>query len=152
MPIWLAGIIGGLIAGGVMIGGIMTLAPFRGFGGVLTPPQLVAGTLQGETAVNGGPASAAIGLALHMLIAAILGFAFAVMMAGLGLTDFTANVRFAAVPGSGIVYGMCAFGVTEYAVLPFVDRPMFKHLPPLDWALMHVLYGAVLGWFVALMA
>lgn len=152
MPIWLAGIIGGLIAGGVMIGGIMTLAPFRGFGGILTPPQLVAGTLQGETAVNGGPASAAIGLALHMLIAAILGFAFAVMMAGLGLTDFTANVRFAAVPGSGIVYGMCAFGVTEYAVLPFVDRPMFKRLPPLDWALMHVLYGAVLGWFVALMA
>lgn len=152
MPIWLAGIIGGLIAGGVMIGGIMTLAPFRGFGNLLLTPKLVAGTVQGEAAVNGGVASAAIGLLLHAVVSATLGFAFAVMMAGLGLTSFGPNVRFFAVPGSGVVYGMCAFGVSEYAALPFIDRPMFKRLPPLDWALMHIVFGAVLGWFVALMA
>ena len=152
MPIWLAGIVGGLIAGGVMIGGIMTLAPFRGFGDLLTPPKLVAGTLQGEAAANGGVASAAVGLALHAVVAATLGFAFAVMMAGLGLTSFQPDVRFGAVPGSGIVYGVCVFGVAEYLALPLIDRPMFKRLPPLDWLLMHILYGAVLGWFVALMA
>lgn len=152
MPIWLAGIVGGLIAGGVMIGGIMTLAPFRGFGNLLLTPKLVAGSIQGEAAVNGGLTTAALGLLLHGVVSATIGFAFAVMMAGLGLTSFAPNVRFAAVPGSGIVYGMCAFGVSEYVVLPLIDRPMFKRLPPLDWALMHVLYGAVLGWFVALVA
>lgn len=152
MPIWLAGIVGGVIAGGVMIGGIMTLAPFRGFGDLLTTPKLVAGTVQGEAAVNGGRGSATLGLLLHTAVAATLGFIFAVMMAGLGLTNFAPNIRFAAVPGSGMVYGMCVFGVTEYVALPLIDRPMFKRLPPLDWALMHVIYGAVLGWFVALMA
>lgn len=152
MPIWLAGIIGGLIAGGVMIGGIMTLAPFRGFGNLLLTPKLVAGSVQGEAAVNGGMASAVLGLTLHAIVSGTLGFAFAVMMAGLGLTRFGQHVRFAAVPGSSLVYGMCAFGVSEYVALPLIDRPMFKRLPPLDWALMHILYGAVLGWFVALMA
>lgn len=45
MPIWLAGILGGIIAGGVMLGGIMTLAPFRGFGEFFAAPRLVAASV-----------------------------------------------------------------------------------------------------------
>lgn len=152
MPIWLAGIVGGLIAGAVMIGGIMTLAPFRGFGDILTPPRLVAGTVQGEAAVNGGVSSAALGLGIHFVVSVIFGVLFAMLMAGLGLTSFGPYVRFFAVPGSGVLYAISVFGLTEYAIVPFVDRPFFKGLPPLDWCLMHILYGAVLGWFIALMA
>lgn len=152
MPIWLAGIVGGLIAGGVMMGGIMLLAPFRGFGAVETPPRLIAGTVQGEAAVNGGMSSTTIGLSLHFSVATILGLLFALLMAGLGTTNLVADVRFFIIPVAGAAYALSAFGVSEAAVLPFVDRPLFAKLPPLDWALMHLVYGAVLGWFVALMA
>lgn len=152
MAIWLAGIVGGLIAGALMLGGIMTLAPFRGYGEFLTPAKLVAGVVQGATTENSGLGTAALGGAIHLLIAAIFGYAFALLMAGLRLTDFGPYIRFAIVPFSGILYAISLFGGSEFLVLPFIDKPFFKQIHPLDWVLMHMVYGAILGWFVALMA
>ena len=152
MAIWLAGIVGGIIAGGVMLAGIMTLAPFRGFGEFLTAPKLVAASVRGEMAVRGGKGTAALGATVHLVIALVVGFAFAMVMAGLGLTSFGLYIRMFIVPLSGMLYGIALFGGSEYLVLPFVDRPFFKEINPLDWALMHVVYGMVLGWFIALMS
>jgi hypothetical protein len=152
MPMWLAGLVGGIIAGVVMLGGIMTLAPFRGYGEFFTPPRLVAATVQGEAAANGGMGAATLGLTIHLTVAAVFGLLFAMLMAGLGLTSFGPTIRFFIVPFSGMLYSLSLFGGSEYLVLPFINRPMFRELNPLDWALMHLLYGAVLGWFVALMA
>lgn len=152
MSIWFAGILGGLIAGALMLGGIMTLAPFRGYGEFLTPAKLVAGVVQGEAAENGGMTTAVLGGVIHLLIAALFGYVFALMMAGLGLTDFGPYIRFAIVPFSGILYAISLYGGSEFLVLPFIDKPFFKQIHPLDWVLMHMLYGAILGWFVALMA
>lgn len=152
MSIWFAGIVGGLLAGALMLGGIMTLAPFRGYGEFLTPAKLVAGVVQGEAAETGGMGTVVLGSAIHLLIAATFGYVFALMMAGLGLTDFGPYIRFAIVPFSGILYALSLYAGSEFLVLPFVDKPFFKQIHPLDWVLMHMVYGAILGWFVALMA
>lgn len=152
MAIWLAGLVGGIIAGGVMLAGIMTLAPFRGFGEFLTAPKLMAASVRGDIAVNGGKGTAVLGAVVHLVIATICGFGFAMLMAGLGLTGTGLNIRMFIVPLSGMLYGIALFGGSEYLVVPFVDRPFFKEINPLDWALMHVVYGMVLGWFIALMA
>jgi len=73
-------------------------------------------------------------------------------MAGLGLTSLGLYIRMFIVPLSGMLYGIALFGGSEYLVVPFINKPFFKQINPIDWALMHVIYGMVLGWFIALMA
>lgn len=151
MAIWLAGIVGGIIAGGVMLVGIMTLAPFRGFGEFFTAPKLVAVSVQGAAAINGGKRSVVVGAAVHVAISIVFGFLFAMLMAGLGLPSFGLYIRMFIIPLSGMLYGIALFGGSEYLVVPFIDKPFFKEINPLDWALMHVVYGMILGWFITLM-
>lgn len=152
MAIWLAGIIGGLIAGAVMLGGIMSIAPFRGFGGFFAPPKMVAGVARGEVALREGMGTAALGLLIHLLVSAALGFLFALLAIVLSLVKWGPDVRFFVLPVGGMIYALIAYALGEYIALPLVNRPMFKYLPPVDFALMHILYGLILGWFIALMA
>lgn len=135
-----------------MIGGLMAIAPYRGFGAFLTPPKLVAGVARGEVAPREGIGTATLGLLIHLLVSAALGFLFALLAVALSLVTFKPDVRFFVLPVGGVIYALIAYSLGEYIALPFVDRPMFKYLPPVDFAIMHILYGAVLGWFIALMA
>lgn len=152
MPIWLAGIIGGAIAGITMLGGLMSIAPYRGFGAFLTPPKLIAGAAHGELALREGIGAVTLGVLIHLLVSMALGFLFALLAVALSLVNFVPDVRFFVLPVGGVIYALIAYTLGEYVALPFVDRPMFKYLPPVDFAIMHILFGAILGWFIALMA
>ncbi|MGH2517188.1 MAG: hypothetical protein ACRDHP_16185, partial [Ktedonobacterales bacterium] len=118
----------------------------------LTAPKLVAASVQGETAARGGTGAVAVGVAVHLALSLVLGFAFALIMAGLGLTNLGLYTRMFILPLSGALYGITLFGGSEYLVVPFIDKPFFSQISPLDWALMHVVFGMVLGWFIALMS
>lgn len=83
MPIWVAGIVAGLIAGLVMAMVAMMAMPLRGQG-MLSPVKLMAGTIQGDAALDGTRGTVLLGLLLHMMMSAVVGVIVALMIAGLG--------------------------------------------------------------------
>lgn len=151
MTFWAASVFGGLIAGGVMLLTLMSLAPFRGYGQLFTPVRLIARTVEGETEAYRSEAPAiAVGLALHIVVSIICGILFTTFMWALHLTQLDILVRMAVVGGSGLIYGNVVFGASRFFFLPLLDWPMAKRIPLLDFGLAHILFGAILGWFVAL--
>ena len=85
--------------------------------------QFVASGLLGRDAFQGGPATAALGLALHFLIA------FAVV-----IVFFFARQRLAFTRqwpiASGIGYGLLVYGVMNAVVLPLSRAPVRHALVP----------------------
>jgi hypothetical protein len=132
MALWLAGIIAGLIAGIAMAMVAMMLMPMMGRD-MWSPVKLMAGTFQGEAALEGGAGTILLGMMIHMGMSAVLGLIFALIVAG-------------------IVYALIVWAVNQYATLPVVDKVMAERMPPMAFAVTHVFYGAVLGWLVAVFA
>lgn len=151
MAFWVAAILGGLIAGGVMLLTLMALAPFRGFGEVFTPLRLIAATVEGEhRAYHSSWPTYAVGLGMHAVLSIVCGLLFTTFMTVLHLTQLDILARMAVVGGSGLIYGNVLFGASRFFFLPLLDWPMAKRIPLMDFALAHVLFGAILGWFVTL--
>jgi hypothetical protein len=145
MALWLAGIIAGLIAGIAMAMVAMMLMPMMGRG-MWSPVKLMAGTLQGEAALEGGAATILLGMMIHMGMSAVLGVIFALIVGALGWAGLWTLIV------AGIVYALIVWVVNQYAILPVVDKVMAERMPPMAFAVTHVVYGAVLGWLVALFA
>jgi hypothetical protein len=145
MALWLAGIIAGLIAGIAMAMVAMMLMPMMGRD-MWSPVKLMAGTFQGEAALEGGAGTILLGMMIHMGMSAVLGLIFALIVGALGWAGLWALIV------AGIVYALIVWAVNQYATLPVVDKVMAERMPPMAFAVTHVFYGAVLGWLVAVFA
>lgn len=148
MPVWVMGLLGGLIGGGVMGLGMTFLAPYRNFGGFATPAKLVTVAVSGPNAVDEGGNAVALGAAIHLVLSMILGVIFALLMAAFNLIYLPFYTAAAVLLGSGLIYASLVFGVSEFLALPFLDRPMMRRLPFLDFGAMHMIWGGLLGWAI----
>ncbi|MBF6589242.1 MAG: hypothetical protein IVW57_01770 [Ktedonobacterales bacterium] len=146
LPVWLAGIVGGIIAGGVMGATITILAPYRGFGGFDLPARLTAASVQGADALDGEASSVVLGGVLHFLLSILYGVLFAFLVYAFGLTQHDVYTRAGLLLGAGGLYGGLIFGLNDLALLPVVNRWMVKQLPFIDFSAVHILFGALLGW------
>jgi hypothetical protein len=148
LPVWLVGIIGGILGGTVMAAGMTIIAPYRGFGEFDMAAKLTAATVQGEDALDGGDSSVVLGGLMHFLIAILYGVIFAFLVFVFGLTSSTldAYTRAGILLGAGLLYGGLIFGINDLLLLPILNRWMIKQLPFLDFAGIHLLYGGILGW------
>ena len=95
----------------------------------------------------------AIGAITHFVLAALLGMAFAMLIIGIGIGRLglaplrtTAGIVAASMIGGAVVYV-----VNRWAVLPAID-PMMRLVPEGWFFISHLLFGAVVGLGIALIA
>jgi hypothetical protein len=138
MALWLAGLIAGVIAGVVMAMAAMMVMPVMGRG-LTYPVKLMAGTVQGEDALEGGPSSDMVGGMIHMMMSAVLGLIFGLIMSGLGLSGIWTLII------AGVIFALIVWVAMQYFVLPLVDQVMAQGMPPMAFAMTHVVFGVVLG-------
>ncbi|HET8632428.1 MAG TPA: hypothetical protein VFL91_33800 [Thermomicrobiales bacterium] len=138
MPMWLAGLIGGLIGGVAMAMVAMMLMPMLKQS-PLYPVQLMAATVEGPSAVGGGMSADMLGAMIHMVMSAIFGVIYGVVLGALGWTALWVLIV------AGIVWALFLYVVNEYGTLPLIDKVMAERMPPLAFMMSHVAYGAVLG-------
>lgn len=145
MPIWVAGLVAGLIAGIVMAVAATMAMPLRGQS-MLSPVKLMAGTIQGEAALEGTIVTVLLGLMLHMMMSAVLGVIFALLLAGLGWHGLGLLIV------AGIVYALIVFAINWFGTVPIVDKVMAARMSPVIFGLTHIIYGGVLGLLVRVFA
>ncbi|RME45854.1 MAG: hypothetical protein D6791_09720 [Chloroflexi bacterium] len=140
-----AGLIGGVIAGAVMA---LVMA---GWGamigrGIWFPVNLIAATvlrdLQNESLQMLSQfylAGAVVGTLIHMSLAIVLGFVFAMLLPTL--------------PGSAVIWsliiGPVLWFVAQYLALPLANPRMDALVDHPSFAIAHVVYSLVLGWWIA---
>lgn len=107
--------VGGSIAGALDIAYAISFSVLRG-GSATGLLQTVASGLLGESSYDGGTATAALGLALHFLLACL--FAAAFFLAARHLAVLVRR----AVP-CGILYGLVVFAIMRFVVLPLSAFP-----------------------------
>lgn len=131
-------IVGGFVAGVCDISYAIGFWAWRGVAATRVL-QSVASGLLGAPAFEGGAPVAALGLALHFLIALIFAFAFYA-----AATRFPALVRRAVL--SGAVYGFLIFWVMNLVVLPlsaFPRKVSFAPLPTITGVIVHTFFIGV---------
>lgn len=138
MPWWLAGIVAGLIAGVAMAMVAMMLMPMMKQP-LLYPVQLMAGTFEGDAALSGGMGTDFLGLMLHMVMSIVFGVLFAAIMLALGWTALWVLIV------AGIVWALLVWAINQFVTLPIVDKLMAERMPPMPFAMTHIVYGVVLG-------
>lgn len=111
--------------------------------GVWLPLQLIGASFSGVDAA-GGDGVVIAGALLHLFTSAVLGVAFAVFPA----RDRRGSSAFLA----GIGYGLAAFVLMTFVVLPSVDSTMLSRIAmmPAMWLAAHVLFGMGVGAVLAL--
>ena len=135
---------GGLIAGMCDITYAVVFSGFRGVPAIRIL-QSVASGLLGESAFTGGWPTAALGLALHFLIALILAVIFY-----LASRTFTGLVRHAVM--SGLTYGFLVYWVMNLVVLPLSAFPRKVSFAPLVVVTGLLVHMILIGLPIALAA
>lgn len=138
MAYWLAGLIGGIVAGVGMAMVAMMLMPVVGRA-LMTPVKLMAATVEGERATQGGPGTVMTGMMIHLMTSLVLGVIFGAIMGALVIHTLGALVI------AGVIWAAIVFVVAEFAALPLVDRLMAEHMSPWVFGMAHLVYGVVLG-------
>jgi hypothetical protein len=139
---WLDGIIGGLVRPVLMGMVAMVLFPLFGIGSFWQPLNLIAALFNQGRGTNpffGG--SSILGLALHMMVAAILGLIFA----------WSSRTRAAGgmLVGWAIVWGLVVWVVAQFFGVPLLDPVIARTFPAWLFAVGHVMYGVGLGGYLA---
>jgi hypothetical protein len=95
----------------------------------------VAGALLGRSALEGGFATAALGLAMHFTMALTVATIFYALSHRLPLPQ-----KLAGVVAVGLLYGAAVFAVNNFATAPFMSwvRSLYLHTP--------VLFKPPMGW------
>lgn len=128
------GLIAGLIAGVGMALYLVLASLLTGAG-----PLTTLGLFDPARAGNG-----VTGMLAHLAVSAIYGAIFALLLKGLGqIRPSLFSVSWAA----GVVYGLLLFGLAWWLMLPAVNAPLLQ-IPSLHFALGHVVYGLLLGYWL----
>ena len=131
------GAVGGFLGAIAMALAAMAVAALTGRG-ALTPLRLPAGTFFGQAAMAGvGPV--VVGTIVHLVTGIALGVVFALLLRGFrpGLVLW------------GMAFGALVWLLAEFALLPLVNPVMDTHTPPLLYLVDHLVFGAVLGSYLA---
>jgi len=98
--------------------------------------QGVAGGLLGRGSLNGGFATAALGLAMHFTMALTVATIFYVLSRRLPLPE-----KLSGAVAVGLLYGAAVFAVNNFATAPFLSwvRSLYLHTP--------VLFKPPMGWW-----
>jgi hypothetical protein len=96
----------------------------------------VAGGLLGRSAIEGGFATAALGLAMHFTMALIVATIFYALSRRLPLPQ-----KLWGVVAVGLLYGAAVFAVNNFATAPFLSwvRSLYLHTP--------ILFKPPMGWW-----
>lgn len=132
------GAVGGSVAGVAMAGWAMATSLVYG-NGFMTPVQLIAATVFGESALELTLPVLVTGLGLHMATSAALGAAVGPVLKS--TNSLVVNQLIA------IAWGIAAWAVFTFAVLPTSNPVMGSAVgqTPITWFVGHVIFGAVLG-------
>ncbi len=136
-PMW-AGVMAGLIAGVAMALYLMIDAAVAGVGAWL-PLRLVAGSFQGVRALISGPGTILVGLLLHLLISALFGGIFAVLLGNRNPGVITIVY--------GWAYAMAILLLMTFIVLPRIDMTMASRVRviPIEWLMAHLVFGTAVA-------
>ena len=132
-----AGILSGIVAGGVMAIFMITASAMQGKG-TAAPMRLIAATIYRQQALE-GPARFPVvltGWIIHFATAVLLGLIWGAILGR------SASLR--AILG-GAVYGWGIWFFQQYGLLPIIDRPLARGMKPKTFAVAHLLFGATLG-------
>jgi uncharacterized membrane protein YagU involved in acid resistance len=100
-----------LVAGVLDIGSAFILAYLKGVGPIRVLQAVAAGLLGRESAINGGLATAGLGLAIHFFIAFVVASVFYVASRKLVFLTRHAVI-------SGLLYGVAVYGFMYWIVMP----------------------------------
>jgi hypothetical protein len=143
------GMIGGLIGGIVMAVVLMMVSSLRGMG-ALQPFYLIAAAFYRPWARVQGvdPGPLLIGVVGHLLLSALLGAVFAVVVGAVTRRGTRSTALWLA---AGIVWGALLALISQFVALPLADPVMATTTGHLFawWGLSYLLYGFVLGAIVA---
>jgi hypothetical protein len=133
-----AGAAAGMIGGCAMLTFLVVYALATGRG-VLEPLQWFGSLFYRSGAQEAGFSSAFWGLVIHLGVSSALGVPFAALVGG--------DTDPMAATAAGIVYGLFAWLVLTFVVLPIVDPTMAHAVAqaPIAWFAAHVPYGATLS-------
>jgi hypothetical protein len=129
-----AGIAGGIVAGSLMIGFLMTYASLTG-AGLTTPLKALGALVYGVEALVAGPLALLVGALIQLGFAVVLGMLFALCVTG---RTSIVSALFA-----GTAIGIAVWLLMDLLVLPLANPTMAARvaLIPLAYFIAHVLYG-----------
>ena len=139
-----AGLVGGLLGGLAMVAVALIYGVLAGT--VWLPVNLIGATVVRELQTappdvlsTFQPAALVAGLVIHLALSAFLGLVFALLLPTL--------------PGPpilwSIVIGPALWGIASLLVLPAVNPVMAEYVDVPSFFLAHLVYGLVLGWWIA---
>lgn len=145
MSWWLAGIVSGIIAGIVMAVVAMALMLVIGRG-MLAPIRLMASAFEDEEGDEDNTGDVLLGMTVHLGMSILAGWVFALIIHGLGWTNPATLIV------CGVFYAVLVFIANEVVTLRIFDRIMFRRMPPFSFLIAHLVFGAILGWLLAMFA
>ena len=133
------GALGGLISGMVFAGVTMWFAATQPPGRADMPLHMIASIVQGgKQAVMAGQTSAAIGVAVHVVLSIAFGVVFALIVPWLRTNGTVAL--------AGLVYGIALY-VVNFLILAPLLFPVFAEANQPFEVLAHLVFGALLALF-----
>ena len=133
------GAIGGLI-GGMVMAMVAMLYTLVAQGDLLAPLKQMGATFFKSD--SGSAGSLLAGLMLHMMMSVIFGIVFALIVRGRA-TGFGPLVV------AGMIFIAVEWAIARFVVLPVVDQPLVATFGAIGGMIAHVMYGAVLGLWLA---
>lgn len=133
----LRGAIGGIVAGIPFAVVTMWFAATTG-GGWLAPLKLISTIVLGADALQAGTAQPWVGVAVHMVISALMGMAFALIAPALRTNGTVALV--------GTLYGALIY-VVNFLILANTVLPQFQKPNQPFELVMHIVFGTLLSFF-----
>lgn len=136
----ITGVIGGLLGGLLMAVFAMSTSLLRAHG-MWMPVKLIGGVVLGFRAINRAGFDVApivSGVVIHMMVSAALGALFGLLSARLPSVTLVLY---------GVVYALIIWFLALFFILPIVDPLMVNRTNPALFAISHIIYGAVLGWW-----
>ena len=133
------GAIGGLI-GGMVMAMVAMLYTLLAQGDLLAPLKQMGATFFKTD--SGSAGSLIAGLMLHMMMSAIFGIVFALIVRGRATGVGPLIV-------AGMIFVAAEWAVARFVVLPIVDAPLVATFGAIGGMIAHAMYGAVLGLWLA---
>jgi hypothetical protein len=133
-----AGVVSGLIGGVLMAVWAMFATLALGLG-AFAVPQLIGAAFRGPEALLQGPGTIVLGVVLHLIVSAVFGVLFAMLVR----RDTPRGIAVLA----GVAFALGVFVLMTFVVVPVVNPVMANRVSMMIGTVlvMHVLYGFGLG-------
>lgn len=133
---WRVGLLGAIagLIGGFVMWVFMTIVTTLNGQGFWAMPKWVGDVVTGDSWLGFNATDVFTGLAIHLVVAAILGVIFALIA-----VPFIATPR--VLLAAGVVWGLVVWLVLSVVALGAVDVTMAQEAPVIPWFIANVLFG-----------